>query len=103
VTENSENIVRPKHATKITQDSETQDIICLYKNECYAEKCAIEANQKEILSYSKRFKGMVKDFIINEKIGEKIKKAKGQVYDFIIKQLPGTKRGNLCRYDFKIY
>ena len=38
---------------------------------------------------------MVKEFMINDKIGEK--KAKGQVYDFIIKQVPGIKRKNLCK------
>ncbi|RIB21738.1 hypothetical protein C2G38_2175800 [Gigaspora rosea] len=38
---------------------------------------------------------MVKDFMINNEIGEK--KAKGQVYNFIIKQVPGIKRKNLCK------
>ena len=38
---------------------------------------------------------MYKDFMVNNKVGEK--KAKGQVYDFIIKQLPDTKRKTLCR------
>ncbi|CAG8601028.1 9893_t:CDS:2 [Cetraspora pellucida] len=80
------------------QNSETQDIFCLYQNACDAEKDAIEANQKEILCwcfYAKRFKSMIKDFIINDRIGEK--KTKGRVYNFIIKQLPATKRGNLCK------
>ncbi|CAG8814642.1 14326_t:CDS:1, partial [Dentiscutata erythropus] len=93
----SENNVRPNcDNSRITRDSETQDIICLYQNACDAEKDAIEANRKEILCwcfYAKRFKSMVKDFMINDRIGEK--KAKGRVYDFIIKQLPATKRGNL--------
>ena len=38
---------------------------------------------------------MVKEFMINDKIGGK--KAKGRVYDFIIKQVPGIKCKNLCK------
>ncbi|CAG8771310.1 17295_t:CDS:1 [Cetraspora pellucida] len=96
----SANIVRPNcDNSEITQNSEIiQVIICLYRNACDAEKDAIEANQSEISCwcfYAKRFKGMVKDFMINNEIGEK--KAKGQVYDFIIKRIPGTKRKNLCK------
>ncbi|CAG8639786.1 5445_t:CDS:2, partial [Scutellospora calospora] len=68
----SENNVRPNcDNSRITRDSETQDIICLYQNACNAEKDAIEANQKEILCwcfYAKRFKSMVKDFMINDRI-----------------------------------
>ncbi|CAJ0748121.1 2796_t:CDS:2 [Entrophospora sp. SA101] len=95
----SANNVRPNcDNSEITRDFETQDIICLYQNACVAEKDAIEANQSEISCwclYAKRFKGMVKDFMINDEIGEK--KVKGRVYDFIIKQVPGIKHGNLCK------
>ncbi|CAG8563072.1 1449_t:CDS:2 [Cetraspora pellucida] len=94
-----ENNVHPNcDNSRITRDSETQDIICLYQNACDAEKDAIKANRKEILCwcfYAKRFKRMVKDFMINDRIGEK--KAKRRVYDFIIKQLPATKHRNLCK------
>ncbi|RHZ80752.1 hypothetical protein Glove_132g74 [Diversispora epigaea] len=82
--------------SEITRDLETQDIICLYQNACDAEKYAIEANQNEISCwcfYAKRFKSVVRDFMVNDEIGEK--KAKGRVYDFIINQAPGIKRGNL--------
>ncbi|CAG8622393.1 2679_t:CDS:2, partial [Ambispora leptoticha] len=100
----SANNVRPNcDNSEITRDFETQDIICLYQNACVAEKDAIEANQNEISCwclYAKRFKGMVKDFMINDEIGEK--KAKGRVYDFIIKQLPATKRGNLLLPEIEI-
>ncbi|CAG8775377.1 4289_t:CDS:1, partial [Acaulospora morrowiae] len=48
----SANNVRPNcDNSGITQDSETQDIICLYQNACDAEKDAIEANRKEILCW----------------------------------------------------
>ncbi|CAJ0643958.1 7166_t:CDS:2 [Entrophospora sp. SA101] len=71
----SANNVRPNcDNSEITRDFETQDIICLYQNACVAEKDAIEANQSEISCwclYAKRFKGMVKDFMINDEIGEK--------------------------------
>ncbi|CAG8791265.1 20531_t:CDS:2, partial [Gigaspora rosea] len=66
--------------SEITQNCDnseiTQDIICLYRNARDAEKDAIKANQNEI-SWEK--------------------KAKGQVYNFIIKQVPGIKRKNLCK------
>ncbi|CAG8694394.1 16988_t:CDS:2, partial [Cetraspora pellucida] len=58
----SKNNVRPNcNNFRITRDSETQDIICLYQNACDAEKDAIEANRKEILCwcfYAKRLKSM---------------------------------------------
>ena len=79
----------------MTEVASDQDIICLYQNACDAEKDAIKANQEEILCwclYAKKFKGMVKDFMANGRVGEK--KAKGQVYDFIIQHLPNTKREN---------
>ncbi|GES89802.1 hypothetical protein GLOIN_2v1632452 [Rhizophagus clarus] len=74
------------------------DIINLYKTARSAEKKAIEANREETLrwcSYAREFKRMYKDFMVNNKVGEK--KAKDQVYDFIIKQLSDTKRKTLCR------
>ncbi|CAG8636279.1 9471_t:CDS:1 [Paraglomus brasilianum] len=74
------------------------DIISLYKNACDAEVGAIKANQEETLRwcfYARKFKSMYKDFMVNNKVGEK--KAKGQVYDFIVKQLPDTKRKTLCK------
>ncbi|RHZ55973.1 hypothetical protein Glove_408g4 [Diversispora epigaea] len=61
-----ENIVRSNHVTENFKISE---------NIVYA----VEANQKEILCwcfYTIKFKDMVKDFMVNGKIGEK--KAKGQ-------------------------
>ncbi|CAG8790357.1 19536_t:CDS:2, partial [Gigaspora rosea] len=89
ITRISQNNVRQNHMTEVASD---QDIICLYQNACDAEKDAIKANQEEILCwcfYAKKFKGMVKNFMANGRVGEK--KAKGQVYDFIIQQLPNTK------------
>src|SRR5436189_3850891 len=87
VTEISANSVRPN-----------QDIISLYQDACDAEVDAIKANREETLRwcfYAREFKSMYKDFMFNNKVGEK--KAKGQVYDFIIKELPDTKRKTLCR------
>ena len=75
-----------------------QDIISLYKDACDAETDAIKANKKEILYwclYIKVFKSIYKDFMINNKVGEK--KVKGQVYDFIIEGFPNTKHKTLCR------
>ncbi|CAG8822575.1 16036_t:CDS:2, partial [Dentiscutata erythropus] len=76
ITRISQNNVCQNHITEVASD---QDIICLYQNACDAEKDAIKANQEEILCwcfYAKKFKGMVKDFIANGRVGEK--KAKGQ-------------------------
>src|SRR5256714_4504923 len=75
-----------------------QDIISLYKDACDAETGAIEANRKEISCwcfYAREFENTYKDFMTNNKVGEK--KAKGQVYDFIIEGLPDTKRKTLCK------
>ncbi|POG68857.1 hypothetical protein GLOIN_2v1632452 [Rhizophagus irregularis DAOM 181602=DAOM 197198] len=99
VTEISANQVRPNSLAEIDEERAVlPDIINLYETACGAEKKAIEANREETLrwcSYAREFKRMYKDFMVNNKVGEK--KAKGQVYDFIIKQLPDTKRKTLCR------
>jgi len=58
----------------------------------------MQANKKEILYwclYTKVSKSMYKDFMINNKVGEK--KVKRQVYDFIIEGFPNTKHKTLWR------
>ncbi|GBC53614.1 uncharacterized protein OCT59_004136 [Rhizophagus irregularis] len=99
VTEISANQVRPNSLAERNEERAVlPDIINLYETACGAEKKAIEANRKETLHwcfYAREFKRMYKDFMINNKVGEK--KVKGQVYDFIIKQLPDTKCKTLCR------
>jgi hypothetical protein len=102
VTEISANIVRPNQL--LQSASKRQDIIGLYKDACDAETDAIEASRKEISCwcfYAKEFESMCKDFMSNNKVGEK--KAKGQVYDFIIEGLPDTKRKTLCKANTKSF
>ncbi|CAG8438108.1 6720_t:CDS:2 [Acaulospora morrowiae] len=90
VIEISANLVRPNNETSITPSilamsqlsPDNRDIISLYKNACDAEVGAIKANQEETLRwcfYARKFKSMYKDFMVNNKVGEK--KAKGQKPD----------------------
>src|SRR4051794_17136922 len=89
-----------KHLSEISANNvhTNRNIVSLYENACDAKVNTIEANKEEILCwcfYAKEFKCMYKDFMVNDKVGEK--KAKGQVYDFIIKQLLDTKHKTLCK------
>ncbi|CAG8606496.1 7116_t:CDS:10, partial [Ambispora leptoticha] len=65
------------------------DIISLYKNACDAEIDAIKANREETLRwcfYTREFKSMYKDFMVNNKVGEK--KAKGRFFTACITSIP---------------
>ncbi|RHZ65748.1 hypothetical protein Glove_311g43 [Diversispora epigaea] len=88
MTEILANLIHPNNETSITPSISTMSqlsadngdiIISLYKNAYDAKIDAIEVNKKETLRwhfYTRKFKNMYKDFMVNNKV--KKKKAKDQ-------------------------